>query len=260
VYSVPAGTVATPNSIIASEQFNNFTADQSAINNELRPISVGGTAAATVAAALVNFGIDHLATMPTVTAADALDTEDRQWVFVAAANDTIVGGPDAGDGIVFTGYTADFRVQHYYPVSGTAAPWRRAYTAAAWTDWLQDISLTTHVTNGKATRFRDGLQICRLNKLTLTEASATHCLGTWTLPAAFVNDDYSVSVTLRPATDGGTVTDFANNATPQETAIGAVAVSKSTTAVTVAYYRSGVLDFDDGDELYVDLVATGEWF
>jgi hypothetical protein len=244
--------------------FNAVTADLVSDANSARPISAGGTGATNVDDALTALGLNGLVDVTEATASNALDSlSTLGTVFVASANCVTVNGPTGGgDGFVSTGYTSTLRFQVFNPVSATLAPWRRVYTASAWTAWLQDVTYTTHATNGESDRFRSGLQICQRNRLVLTQVSTTACTGTWTLPAAFVNNDYSVGCTLRPTADNGTVTNFASGAASTgETSIGALAVSKSTTAVTVAVFRqSGTNDFQNGDEMYVDLTATGRWF
>jgi hypothetical protein len=57
VWSPPAGTTATPNTLIESNKYNALVSDLTALANEARPIAAGGTGASTAAAARTNLGL-----------------------------------------------------------------------------------------------------------------------------------------------------------------------------------------------------------
>jgi hypothetical protein len=268
VFSKPANTTATPNTTIQSALFNSVVDDFVADANTARPVSAGGTGATSAADARTALGLSGLVgAVPELSVASALDNiASLQWNYVASANCTTVGGPTGGgDGVVFTGYASAGakRAQVYYGLDGVH--WRRAYTANAWTTWRPDHKGggTSNGTNGRYDRWKTGLQVCQKNRLVLEQVSTSLCEATWTFhaDAPFVNNDYSIGYTLRPTTDDGDPENIAISATPSGAQIGQVGVSKTTTTVTITVTRqAGTTDFDNGDEMYIDLTATGEWF
>jgi len=57
VWSPPLGTRATPNTVIQSGAYNGFVDESESLANEARPITAGGTGAATAEGARANLGI-----------------------------------------------------------------------------------------------------------------------------------------------------------------------------------------------------------
>lgn len=268
VFSLPPNSTATPNTIILSALFNGVMADLVSDANAARPVSAGGTGASNIGGAQEALGIDHLVgSIPELSDGSALDNvSSLQWNYVASENCTTVNGPTGGgDGIVFTGYASSGskRVQIYYGLDGVH--WRRRYTANAWTTWRPDQKSggTSNGTNGAYDKFASGLLVAQKNRLVLTQTGATTCTGTWTFhaDAPFANDDYSVGYALRPSSDSGTAANIGEGADPTGVMIGQVGISKTTTAVTVSVLRqAGQTDFGNGDEMYIDLTATGRWY
>jgi hypothetical protein len=204
-------------------------------------------------------------TVPEISASGALSdtaTLVTGWRYVALANVATVGGPSgAGAGVCEAIVSAGGINQAYYPLAAGAV-WRRFYASSVWSSWVRDVAGggSSNGANGRYDRFPSGLQICQKNRVVLTQVATGYCEGTWTFEAPFANDNYSVSYTLRPTTDSGDPENIATGADPGASMIGQVGVSKLTTAVTVVVLRDqGQTDFGNGDEMYIDLTATGEW-
>lgn len=114
---------------------------------------------------------------------------------------------------------------------------------------------------GYYVKFADGTLRCRINKLQLDEVSTFETEATWTLPAAFIDDNYSVVATLRPPTDSGAPSTISDHCAP---GVGMLAApffgSKTTTTVKIQCLRiNGMTNFSNNDRLYASVIAEGRW-
>lgn len=99
VYSLPAGTTATPNTTIESSKYNAFVADIAADQNAARPIVAGGTGATTAAGARTALGLEIGSDVQAYDAdtakTDVAETVTADWEFsgdpVFSGNPTFSG-------------------------------------------------------------------------------------------------------------------------------------------------------------------------
>lgn len=91
VYSKPSGTTAVSGTTISSEAFNTLIDDIAQDANTLRPITAGGTGAATVEGALANFGIAD-----SISVGDLRTDTTLNTLFVSTSGRIDDGGLDYG--------------------------------------------------------------------------------------------------------------------------------------------------------------------
>jgi hypothetical protein len=166
VYSKPSGTEAAPNATITSSQFNVTVDDLVTDANTARPITAGGTGAATAALARGNLDVARVVTSETdVTAGRGLIVgsggllANAPAIAVTNLNDVVTGHnwavnnaagianlpTSAGPGIVTVERRATDR---YWQTYREAAPsggsngreWTRVYNGSFWTSWAPTYS------------------------------------------------------------------------------------------------------------------------
>jgi hypothetical protein len=301
VFSSAVADVET-NTEISSSHFNAFKADLVADANLDRPIAAGGTGASTAADARTNLGVAQAQTSvndatagsglivgafglggntPTSASFDAETT--TRFLRTGAASTT--GAPTTGD--IWTGLqtnrNATEAVQEVAAPS-TADEWVRFKTASAWGNWFKrwhggNVTGTVSQSSGRATgalfeeatdsgastsytRFADGTQIVTAWRQAFQYESTSRLQLTITLPKAFIDANYCVAVTLRPATGSS------NESATDDTAVPGVSMllppvvgSKTTTSFTSSVYRiSGGSNFTAPDLLYGDFTIIGRWY
>jgi hypothetical protein len=208
-------------------------------------------------------------TAPEVTAANALNgIAVSGFVRVAAANVTTVAGPSgAGAGVVETiAYGSTQVIQIYHPVTGTSGiPWRRVNALGSWSDWRRD-ALTG---NSGGTHFYErrasGTQDVWIIGQAFNYLGASRLRATITFPAAFVDINYAVTSTIRPATATANENTALNGLSDSD--VGSLYFSvggKLTTGLNVSIWRqtgsfvaSG--GGGDGDVIYADLHVVGRY-
>lgn len=114
---------------------------------------------------------------------------------------------------------------------------------------------------GYYVKFADGTLRCRINKLQLDQTSTFEMESTWTMPATFIDDNYSVAPAFRPPTDSGAPSTIADHCTPGRTMLAPPSFgAKTTTTVKIQCVRiNGMTNFSNGDRLYVSVIAEGRW-
>jgi hypothetical protein len=220
----------------------------------------------------------------TPTSADWSAETLTKFLRTGAASTT--GAPSTGD--IWTGLHVNRNASEAWQVgvaASTADLQMRFRTAAAtWGNWLKswhggnvkgtvaqssDIptgALFEEATDSGAstsyTRFADGTQIVTAWRQAFQYESTARLQLTITLPKAFIDANYCVSVTLRPATGSSN-----ENAT-DDTAVPGVSMllppivgTKTTTSFTSSVYRiSGGSNFTAPDLLYGDFTIIGRWY
>jgi len=203
---------------------------------------------------------------PRASTAQALNDVGLQtgWLSVALADVALVGGPNgAPAGVCQTiRYGVGSLAQAYYPMSGSnGTPWRRVYTAGAWTPWRVD-QASWQETSGWYTRRADGQQVCVAAKITATFASADNLLATWTFPIGFADRPIFASATLRPDGEGANSTTIADACTPGMLDLLAPVVGSitPTSCHFRIYHRGGSVGFVAGNTLTLMCRAEGRWY
>ncbi len=130
VYSLPAGTSATPGTTIESAKYNAFTAEMVTLANEARPISAGGTGASTAGAALTNLGAQPLDAELTAIAG-LTSAADRLPYFTGSGTAALATFTAAGRALVDDADAAAQRITLGLGALATAANVTTAEIAAA---------------------------------------------------------------------------------------------------------------------------------
>lgn len=218
-YSKPAGTAASPNTTITSSQFNATIDDIAADLNAARPVSAGGTGAATVPQARTNlqvaqaqanvtdttagrglivgaFGVGGNA--PSITATDLNGVvTGRDWGVNSPSG--VSNRPATIPGVLTVQRRADNRVFQTYrtaPIATdntSARVYERSWDGTTWSDWWQVLSVISGTDGGlNWVKYSDGRMEAWGSITDVTAVSSAVSAGfvssniTLTYPAAIV--------------------------------------------------------------------------
>lgn len=298
VYSKPNPDVET-NTAISSSEYNGTIDDLAAEQNAARPIKSGGTGATTAEAARINLKVARTQASVTDTVSErglivgafglgdnappaSNFNQETVTGFARTADNTATNTPISSDNIVVqTIVYDDLKAVQIAAHCNLGEIYTRSKTGGSWGDWRiithnANIVGTVGYTGGQPDgpifessandnrgyiRFADGTQICHRNGLILNTQQPGHLRATWNFPAPFVDNNYSVTATVRPPADGGSGNDITAEAIPTKDAILApMAHEKTGASVAIRVHRAvGTADFGTNDRLYVDVIAIGRW-
>lgn len=268
VMSRVPGTEAAPNETITSSQFNTTIDDLVADANAARPVSAGGTGAASATDARTNLDVaQRVETVSDFTAGRGLIVGsggllgDAVPVTVTDANDLVTGGFWAVSnlgavsnlpanlrgivGVVRRSSTRIFQTFYEAETSGGGRQWTRTKHDGGWTAWELVATLVASgtVTDGLYWKYGDGRMDVRRRASFTTATNILFEVGYGSETVAF---NFGQTFIAAPRV----------SLTPAGRCIG-VSVNNITTTQVIVRFLSAISD--GSAERSVEIAATGNW-